>query len=306
MANEILPPYFFEGYKDDSGSNISRHILILKEYNADYVKMPSEYADNILNYYLNSMSNQIIYQRAYEFFRTPNKVSTWLLASRNFYILLNKLSIITGGNSLGDAITLTTDSIVTNIDLITKQKQARKIFIFTMLLTIKAIYPEYYRVRVNLAPEMWDLEYLIGNKFDFDVTLARGGNKIIVYEINPYHQQLKSHNEFIEDLYSPANNLPIFEYRDDFLLLVEEIISNHISCEKFGINDAADQLNITPRTLQRRLAKLGTSFIKIRDAERRKILEKKFSEGLSIYEISDMVGFSDVSSVYKLLKKKVL
>ena len=50
-------------------------------------------------------------------------------------------------------------------------EHTRKFMLFIMLLKIETIYPDNCDVQVKLAPDMWDLEYLIGNRFGFDVTL---------------------------------------------------------------------------------------------------------------------------------------
>ena len=73
MANGMLAPSFFEDFKGDSGSISAQHISMLKTYDADFVKMPMECADNMLNYYLNSMSNEIIFSGLMSFLKPLTK-----------------------------------------------------------------------------------------------------------------------------------------------------------------------------------------------------------------------------------------
>lgn len=72
----------------------------------------------------------------------------------------------------------------------------------------------------------------------------------------------------------------------------------------FHLRDAAQSLNLTPRTLMRRLDAEGTSFQAIKDGLRRDIAIRDLSRGLkSIEEISQDVGFASAANFHRAFRR---
>lgn len=75
------------------------------------------------------------------------------------------------------------------------------------------------------------------------------------------------------------------------------LLSDHLD---FHLNDAAQALNLTPRTLIRRLNAEGTSFQAIKDGLRRDIAIRDLSRGLkSIEAISQDIGFASSANFHR-------
>jgi AraC-like DNA-binding protein len=71
-----------------------------------------------------------------------------------------------------------------------------------------------------------------------------------------------------------------------------------------GLEAMAEQLHLTPRTLQRRLAEAGSSYQAILDGVRSRLaIEFLERTDLSVDEIAERCGFSDVSNFRKAFKK---
>lgn len=70
------------------------------------------------------------------------------------------------------------------------------------------------------------------------------------------------------------------------------------------LEDVAAVLNMTPRTIQRHLAKEGTSFRDLLDSLRREYAESSLRETeLSVSEIAFRLGYLDLSSFYRAFKR---
>jgi AraC-like DNA-binding protein len=86
-------------------------------------------------------------------------------------------------------------------------------------------------------------------------------------------------------------------------LLVREYVFRS-DWDRCQLEDAARSMNITPRTLMRRLDAEGTSFQKIKDEQRRDLAIRDLQDGRkSIEEISQDVGFSSTANFHKAFKR---
>lgn len=71
-----------------------------------------------------------------------------------------------------------------------------------------------------------------------------------------------------------------------------------------GIVDVAQSLNMTPRTLQRKLKLENTSFVELRDRLRHERAQRYLSQSsISISSLAVLLGFSDVSTFYHAFKR---
>jgi AraC-like DNA-binding protein len=65
----------------------------------------------------------------------------------------------------------------------------------------------------------------------------------------------------------------------------------------------AKRLGLTGRSLQRRLRDEGTSFQNVRDEMRRELSDRYLGEGMSLAEISFLLGFSEPSAFFRAFKR---
>lgn len=65
----------------------------------------------------------------------------------------------------------------------------------------------------------------------------------------------------------------------------------------------AKRIGLGGRSLQRRLRDEGTSFQALRDETRRALADRYFAEGLSIAEVSFLLGFSEPSAFFRAFKR---
>jgi AraC-like DNA-binding protein len=65
----------------------------------------------------------------------------------------------------------------------------------------------------------------------------------------------------------------------------------------------AKRLGLTARSLQRRLKDEGTTFNAVREDVRRQLSRRFLEDGLSIAEISFLLGFSEPSAFFRAFKR---
>jgi AraC-like DNA-binding protein len=84
---------------------------------------------------------------------------------------------------------------------------------------------------------------------------------------------------------------------------VRRILRAALSQDDAQLPGVAKRLGLTARSLQRRLGEEGTSFQGLRDETRQRLADRYLGEGLSIAEISFMLGFSEPSAFFRAFKR---
>jgi AraC-like DNA-binding protein len=92
--------------------------------------------------------------------------------------------------------------------------------------------------------------------------------------------------------------------RDSLLDQVQSIIANEFRGGDPSLERVADQLSLTPRTLQRKLHELGTSHNELLDQMRRQLAMRYLREPeMAICEVAYLLGFSEASSFHRAFKR---
>ncbi|MEH6584914.1 MAG: AraC family transcriptional regulator ligand-binding domain-containing protein [Halioglobus sp.] len=85
---------------------------------------------------------------------------------------------------------------------------------------------------------------------------------------------------------------------------IREILGSDFRAEMPSFEELTGLLNMSARTLRRRLEKEGTSYQRIKDNARRDTAITLLSrEGLTVSEVAERVGFSDPSAFHRSFKK---
>jgi AraC-like DNA-binding protein len=85
---------------------------------------------------------------------------------------------------------------------------------------------------------------------------------------------------------------------------IREILGNDFRQEMPSFEQLTGLLNMSARTLRRRLEKEGTSYQRIKDNARRDAAISMLShEGMTVSEVAEQVGFSDPSAFHRSFKK---
>jgi AraC-like DNA-binding protein len=85
---------------------------------------------------------------------------------------------------------------------------------------------------------------------------------------------------------------------------VRSVLSAQATAGEMTIDAVARRLSTTPRTLQRRLARGGTSFERLRDEARRQAAELYLSTtALTIAEVTYLLGYSEPTAFHRAFKR---
>lgn len=85
---------------------------------------------------------------------------------------------------------------------------------------------------------------------------------------------------------------------------VSDYLNTQIGLGEIGVEDVASYMNMTPRTLQRKLKQEGLSFAELRDQLRHNIAKYQLcNSNLSMGILATRLGFSDASTFYHAFKR---
>jgi AraC-like DNA-binding protein len=85
---------------------------------------------------------------------------------------------------------------------------------------------------------------------------------------------------------------------------VRSVLSTQATAGEMTIDAVARRLSTTPRTLQRRLARGGTSFEALRDDARRQAAEQYLSQAtLTIAEVTYLLGYSEPTAFHRAFRR---
>jgi AraC-like DNA-binding protein len=85
---------------------------------------------------------------------------------------------------------------------------------------------------------------------------------------------------------------------------IREVLGEDLRLEMPSFRELTELLNMSARTLRRRLEKEGTSYQRIKDNARRDVAISLLSkEGLTVSEVAEQTGFSDPSAFHRSFKK---
>ena len=92
--------------------------------------------------------------------------------------------------------------------------------------------------------------------------------------------------------------------RDSLIEQVRNLIADEFRGGEPSLERIADHLHLTPRTLQRKLQELGTSYNDVLDQMRRQLAMRYLREPqMAICEVAYLLGFSEPSSFHRAFKR---
>jgi AraC-like DNA-binding protein len=84
---------------------------------------------------------------------------------------------------------------------------------------------------------------------------------------------------------------------------VRRALRSALTTDDAQLDGVARRLGMTPRSLQRRLKDEGTVFQTVRDEMRRELADQYLKKGMSLAEISFLLGFSEPSAFFRAFKR---
>ena len=185
-----------------------------------------------------------------------------------------------------------------------------------------------HSVLCNLAMWMRFCGWLIGQHIDISEASCAGPEPAFTAGVRHFFPCPVSYDQEVNSVTFSARHLEAELLRDEaqlhqFLKLapyhviiepqastysithrIREILGSDFRSEMPSFEELTELLNMSARTLRRRLEKEGTSYQRIKDNARRDTAISLLSrEGLTVSEVAERVGFSDPSAFHRSFEK---
>jgi AraC-like DNA-binding protein len=185
-----------------------------------------------------------------------------------------------------------------------------------------------YGVLCNLAMWLRFCSWLIGQHIDITAATCAGSAPEGRAELRHFFRCPVAYDQVTNSVSFSSRHLDAELLRDEgelaeflrlapFHIVVEPLASTHsithrirailgddFRCELPSFEELTGLLNMSARTLRRRLEKEGSSYQRIKDNARRDLaISLLHREGMTVSEVAELVGFSDPSAFHRSFKK---
>ncbi len=230
-----------------------------------------------------------------------NNFFIWLMASSGIIEFLSRLNTFCQDDPF---IITYSDSTKITIAMPVKDIHDDPIMVFCLSVTIglfNTVLPEAgYHITAS---------FIKNNKNQFlesipntQVVFGAEYNRITIFHPNVMYAPLVTTNFAISELLSSSSVIQDMALNPDVVFNVQEIIKVSIHKTSLSIKDVADELCVSPRTLQRRLKEKNESFQSLLNYERRnKALELMSDKRFPRSRIVEMIGVQNLRSLYRIV-----
>lgn len=234
--------------------------------------------------------------------RKPDQFQLWMMASESLGIATVKFMLLSGQGESGGFLKLSESEIIANFDsyLISPKVIGFSVYHTANLLNKVVPDPQVLTIELRLGFE-WVGSAL--ERMGMQVTYDANMNGIVARGENILRLPLLTSNKVLESMLSPLELRPLLNEEDSVVSQAEQVIRTNICLPDLSLSTVADALCMSPRTLQRKLADGGVTFGGVLESVRREIIDQGLSSGLSKEKLREILGYEDVSSIYKLLAK---
>jgi len=176
-----------------------------------------------------------------------------------------------------------------------------EIAVFVACGIIEQVFPHLTGIISNVVLDKASRHSLVVNKFDYPVIYSDDGiYRVIVSSNALVTKNIFSRSEQIASL-EKYQAIPRDDIRDYTVL--EDIIVKNLNVHGFSVFNAADMMNVSVKTLQRKLLKFNVNFsLMVHNTKLRRAIFLLKENELSIKQISFELGFLSPSSFSRAFK----
>ena len=271
--------------------------------NHELMGMGTKKLNEIMSQALDKLTHEQLIEFSDTWKRKPDQFQLWMMTSENLGIATVKFMLLSGQGQSGGFLTLSDSKIIANFD---NHLTSPKVVGFSVYHTATLLHkivpsPEVLAVELRQGFE-W-----VGSALENEGIEVRYNSKIngiVASGEGVLELPLLTSNATLESMLRPVELRPILSEDGSIVSLAEQIIRSNIYLPNISLTAVANALCMTPRTLQRRLADNNTNFGELLEGTRRRVIEQGLSSGLSKEKLREILGFEDVSSIYKILSKR--
>lgn len=306
MKNTYLFPKAMVG-DTGAGSHPERTILDAlraRSCSGELVRLDRAQLNRLLDFGFGGLGLELLVQQAEEWLYRPQQFQLWLLCSANLEQGVDKFHQLLGWES--GLISIGHKGLELNLESDVSGWQSLCFSVTFLALWFGCCLHERDALVVNLRQGFEPLGRLLESRWQFQVRYNQPAVGLTLLGRDICKSSLTTSNPALERLLHPGYVHPSLVGKADFVSLSSLLIRDNLANPDYSLADLARSLCMSPRSLQRKLQAENINFTGLRDQQRISLLREKLGSGMTKEQLRDLLGYSDVGAIYKLLKKSSL
>lgn len=302
MSFALTSPKFFDTARIPPGHLSPRDAHRLQTSEAEFILS----SESDISYWMNAHFANCTYEDLAGVYRAWAPESgpgvAWLLCSRNPLRAVQKINTLDRKLNWQQQAKFDGGSLRLALDQDGGGEKYLDFSIIVNVLLYADVLDDVSALRLCLPPNLRPLSQYLETLCDFEIVTGEALS-LEVRIPHPDAVMMRTYNPTLEPWLEHRPKLAMLARAQDPMDEIRQTIEETIAQENFSLTDLADTLRTSRRTLQRRMARAGTSFSELRDEMRIKIIQDGFSQNVSIDQLVDRLGFRDISAIYKLRRR---
>lgn len=167
------------------------------------------------------------------------------------------------------------------------------------LLTGKVLHPRKALYRYSEIPDTSEHERILGCK-----PLYNQKKNCMVFSLSDMSLPVIGYNKELNKIFNRLLEAELRKEQENFSQRVRHIILQSYHFEFPQLEEVADSMNITPRTLQRKLRDENSTFRSLTDSIKKELAcNLLYNKGLSISEISYKLGYAEPAAFQRAFRQ---
>lgn len=299
----LLPTSMFQNFKlPAQADKIDYDIARLRQLDVEFVKVNSEQLNILTERYFGRLDLNQIVEFSHAWSQRPERFQLWMMCSESVGAASRKLMYLNGQQGARGYISSNEHELQSDFDLEFQNPLVVSFVMFHQAMGMRhtLLNPDALTIELRQGFEG------IGRHLEdlgFRVRRNREVNRFLLQDRHISKQPLSTSNKILENLLAPSSQHPPLYEREEVETLASLIIRENLADPDFSLEALAQALCMSPRSLQRKLAIQGLTFSTLRDRERSNIIIKNMESGMSKEAIGTLLGYTDLSSIYKFISK---
>ncbi|MCY1497605.1 hypothetical protein D9M68_315720 [compost metagenome] len=299
-----LPPSLFRDFQlPERADRADLDIARLRQMDAELVRVSTRQLNGMMARYFGGLDLDRVATLSSDWLQRPDRFQLWMMCSENLGAASRKFMYLSGQQDAGGFISQDEHRVEVDFDAELRDPLAISFSVFHLAQSLRHALQEPEALTIELRQGFAGL----GRRLEdagFRVRRGQPANRLSLRGRHIAGQPLSTSNRALEGLLAPAPHYPALPEREELVTLAALLIREHLADPGFSLHELAQLLCMSPRSLQRKLTVHGLSFSTLRDRERARVIEQKTREGLSKEAIGELLGYTDLGSIYKFLAKQ--
>ncbi|WP_444438771.1 helix-turn-helix domain-containing protein [Pseudomonas sp. A6] len=275
--------------------------LRARNHAAELVRVDHSQLNRLLDLSFGSYGLEAQVRSAEEWLYRPQQFQLWLLCSANLEQGVRKFHQLMGWDS--GLVSLHSRGLDVNVEADIRGRGALGFSVSFMALWFGCGLQERESLVVNLRQGFEPLGRLLEDRLQLQVRYNQPAVGLSLQGKGICREPLRTSNPILERMLHPGQAHPSLLEKADLVSLAGTLLRDNLANPEYSLSDLAQALCMSPRSLQRKLLAENLSFKELRERQRVSLLKEKLGAGMTKEQVKDLLGYSDVGALYKLLRK---